>query len=204
MTHSEYRVDVPLASATAHAAVSGGEAAISAGARDQCSNWQIAVTDSHGVRRGFDASAPLRAEAKRAWQALTAELDRSANGGQEVWPLVLERITMTRAWVYGQVEERNATVDRYADAYAGPLPYPSRPDRQVRRQRNRAGWWARRFAEHGGTPAKDALLTWQQIVSDAAKARRLDLWISDVWQRVLADVVAIRSMVDNRLSSGVL
>jgi hypothetical protein len=218
MTLSYVPDAMPVGDANAEQAESGQFPLISAGARDDRTTapngGTSTVTERIRASREFWAdkvadATNSRRRAEAGWDQIREDVAFHASLGLAVepaWRLVDTRLRAVRETVTPDVTLRVAEVEmRGQIRMIGNGNYPDYLERVARRAENRNNWWAGRYADEGGTPEKDAALTWSRIRSEMAKLYRHDLTGEDLWSRIadrLRDLHAeVTALLDKAVAS---
>jgi hypothetical protein len=197
MTVSDVPSAMPTGDANPRGAETGDFSLISVGARDHGSSGpeggtptiteRVQALRTDRARRV--AEAPSRKDAAAAqWGWIRDEITLVATLGfavAEAWIVADQRLRDLREAVAAEVTIRVAEVEMRSNIrMIGDSTYPTYEEKVIRRRENRDNYWTSRYVEHGGTPDRDAPLTWSRIGSEVAKLRKHDLAEDDLWIRI--------------------
>lgn len=170
-----------------------------------------ALRDDRAARVAAAASPKEAASAQ--WAAIRHEIELFATLGTafgpvvaQTWTLADRRLRDLREAVAAEVTIRVAEVEMRSNIQmVGDGTYPTYDEKVTRRRENRDRYWAETYAEQGGSPDRDATLTWSRIGSEVAKLRRHDLDEDDLWLRIggrLRDLhVDVSALLDEAVAS---
>lgn len=218
MTVGDVPSAMPHGDANAGAPESGDSSLISAGARGHDTtgpdDGTLTVTErAHTLRAARArrvAEAPTPKEAAAAqWGSIRDEIGLFASEGLDVpraWAIADQWLRDLREAVAAEVTIRVAEVElRRQIRVIGNGVYPTYEERVIQRRENRNRHWGNVYAEHGGSPDRDAPLSWSRIGAEVAKLRKHELDEDDLWRRIgdrLRDLHAeVQALLDEEATS---
>jgi hypothetical protein len=94
-----------------------------------------------------------------------------------------------------------AVRDRRDPIAQGSARYEKRLKKEIARRANQDAFYAEQYVKDGGTPEKDAKITWSRLKADVRKLEREEISSVRIWQRVRLDVDALCADVTAMLAT---